>query len=54
LPEGRSRKRVGKTLDDSVLVGALLYPLNALSVSLGRGDEIVAICQKGVGKNGTL
>jgi SAM-dependent methyltransferase len=46
LPEKKARRGMGKTLDDSVTVGVVLLPLNALAVSLGRGDEIVAVCQK--------
>jgi len=46
LRKRATRNAVGKTLDDSPTVGAVLYPLEVLSVWLGKGDELVAICQK--------
>lgn len=46
LRKRKTRNAVGKTLDDSSMVGAVLYSLNLLSVWLGRGDELVVVCRK--------
>jgi SAM-dependent methyltransferase len=39
-------KIVGKTLSDSVMIGIMLYLPNLISVSMGMGDELVAICRR--------
>lgn len=46
IKDNKQRKIVGKSLDDSVEMGVLLYPLNKLSVVLGMGDELIAVMRK--------
>jgi SAM-dependent methyltransferase len=46
IKDTKQRKIVGKSLDDSEKMGALLYPLNKLSVALGMGDELIAVVKK--------
>ena len=46
LPSKESKRIVSKALSDSVTMGVVFYVPNIISLAIGMGDELVAICRK--------